>query len=112
MAEISDYSHKYVLLFGFLSGLWLAVGIDPEAIVIDSVLDVVKILYSEFKFGFMFYLIPILGTITSILGAYIEGGSIGSIAVIFAFIGGFSILIHPTIGIIFVLVGVLLGDSV
>ena len=43
---------------------------------------------------------------------YIEGGEIGFLAVVCAFFGGLLILLHPLIGIIFVLAGVWLGDSV
>ena len=71
MGKSSFFSREHVLLFGFLSGLWIAVGIDPEAIIFDSLLNLIKIYNPDFKVGFMFYLLPILGIIYSVIDAYI-----------------------------------------
>lgn len=104
------FYEEFVIGLGFTSGLWLAVGIDPEAIIFDSLLNVVKAYTPYFKFGFIFYLLPIIVTVLSLWCAYLMGGNVGVIGVACAFLGGLLILIYPLVGIVLFIIGGYLGN--
>ena len=104
------FYEEFTIGLGFLSGMWLAVGIDPEAIIFDSLLNVIKTYNPDFKFGFIFYLVPIIVTVLSLWRAYLMGGNVGVIGVACAFVGGLLILIYPLVGIILLAIGGYLGN--
>lgn len=106
-----DYFYKnFILGLGFLSGMLLAVGIDPEAIVFDAILDVIKAYNPDFKFGWVFYSIQMILLGCSIIAAYRMGGNNGMVGIGCAFVSGFSILLVPIVGIFFVLIAKYFGN--
>ncbi len=98
---------EFVIGFGFLSGLWIAVGVNPEAEIINAFAEVIKELGSSL--GFIFYLISLIVLILSLLSAYRLGGNLGLIAIGFAFAGGLLIIVLPPLGIILVIIGIVMG---
>lgn len=94
---------------GFLSGLWIAVGIDPQAEIFKAFDTILKTLNPDSGFGFLFFVIPIIILICLILGTYFMGGKLGLIAVTFGFLGGLLILASPLISIILLFLGMGLG---
>lgn len=103
------FVQEFVLSFGFLSGLWIHVGIDPEEEMSKALLSVLKTLNPalDLSTSLLFWLLPIIIVILSILGSYAIGGLIGLIAVGLAFIGGVFI---ESFGVWFLIIGVILGS--
>jgi len=102
------FYEEFIICLGLVSGLLLAIGIDPEAVIYDSILSLIKT--SDLIFGFIFYVIPLIGTVVSMLEAYNIGGKIGIIGVVVAFFGGLIILPpYSVVGVLLVLLGRWLG---
>ena len=102
-----SFVQEFVIGFGFLSGLWIYAGVNPETEISKALSSVIKELSPDPMYSFMFWIIPIIITLASISGSYALGGWIGLTAVIFAFIGG--IFISSTFGIICLVIGIVLG---
>jgi hypothetical protein len=101
MAEkIGEYFvQEFVIGLGLLGGM----GIDPGGEILKAILQ----LMPNNNFGFLLFLISILVTIVSIMGAFAMGGWIGIIAVVLAFFGG--LFINNQIGAWFIVIAILLG---
>ena len=103
------FVNEFVIGLGFLSGLWIAVGIDPQAEIFKAFDTILKTLNPDSGFGFLFFVIPIIILICSILGTYLMGGKFGLIAIVSGFLGGLLILASPWISIILLFLGMWLG---
>ena len=102
-----SFVQEFVLGFGFLSGLWIYAGINPETEIIKAFASIIQELSPNPTYSFLFWLIPIIGTLGSLAGSYFLGSWLGLIAVFFALIGG--IFIGSTFGIICLVIGIILG---
>lgn len=102
-----SFVQELVLGFGFLSGLWICVGINPQVIVLKKISDIVMSISPNPLYSFIFWLIPIVVVIISLVSTYVVGGKLGLVAIGCAFVGG--IYIISTTGIIFLIVGIILG---
>ena len=107
--DLYKYFYEKFVLGGFVSGVWLAVGVDPEAIISDSILNLIKTYNPNLKFGLIFYVIPLIVTAFSLLYAYFMGGKFGMIDIACAFFGGCFIQSYPLAGLLLVGIGGLLG---
>jgi len=101
------FIREFVIGLGFLSGLWISIGINPESEIIKAFAQVLKELGSNL--GFLFYIIPIIVFIGSIFVAYQQGGKLGLFAIGAGFLGGLLIVPASILGVIFVIVGFVLG---
>jgi len=111
MGKKAEYFvNEFVIGLGFLSGLWIAAGSDPQAEIFRAFATIIKTLNPNSGFGLLFFIIPMIILICSILGAYFMGGKLGSIAVLFGFLGGLLILVSPWIWIILLFIGMELGN--
>ncbi len=106
-------SHVYiwqsVIGLGFLSGLWTAIGIDPEAVILNALGKAVDMIYPDQNVRALFILLPTILLILSVYGAYRKGRVIGLSAVIVAYLAGLSILVSITTAILLLLAAVVLG---
>ena len=102
-----SFVNEFVIGLGFLSGLWIHVGIDPEAEVIKALASVVQTLSPNSGFSFLFWLLPIIATIGSIFAAFALGGIAGIIAVVLALLSG--IFINSGFGVFLLVIAVILG---
>jgi len=102
-----SFVQEFVLGFGFLSGLWIYAGVNPETEIIKAFSTIIQELSPSPMYSFLFWLIPIIGTLVSLGVSYFLGGWIGLVAVFFALIGG--IFISSTFGIICLMIGIILG---
>lgn len=114
MDEKAEYFvNEFVIGLGFLSGLWIAIGIDPQAEIFKAFATIIKTLNPNSGFGLLFFLlffiIPLIILICLILGTYFMGGIVGLIAVVFGFLGGLLILASTWISTILLLIGMGLG---
>ena len=107
MGVEKSFIQEFVIGFGFLSGLWIYVGVNPETEIFNALLTVMNTLNPNHSLGFIFWLIPVVILLLSILGTYFTGGWIGMIAIGVAFLSG--ILIESTIGIILLGLALVLG---
>ena len=78
-----SYVQEFVLVFGFLNGLWISSGVNPEAEILKAFTDLVPEMSTLFFWG-----ITITLTIGTIWSAYVVGKWLGLVAVLAAFLGG------------------------
>lgn len=102
-----SFVQEFVLGFGFLSGLWIHVGVNPESEIVKAFAQVAEELAPSSGFSLIFWLIPVIALVASITGSYFISGWFGLVALGLAFAGG--IFIDSTLGVILLVVGVLLG---
>lgn len=96
-----------VLGFGFFSGLWIAVGVDPEIELIKAFAGWAN--STKAGLGELFWMIPIFSSAASVFAAYTIGGWIGLLAVGFAFFGGLMIIYWAIPALFFIIIAVILG---
>lgn len=103
-----SFVQEIVIGFGFFTGFWILIGIDPEALLVNTVLDALKPFSASMAttLGLVYWLIGIGLATASILSAYKIGRWVGLLAVFFAFFGG---LLLTSIGVWLLIFGVLLG---
>jgi hypothetical protein len=109
MKKAEYFVNEFVVGLGFLSGLWSAVGVDPETEIFKAFSTIITALNPNSGFDILFFVLPIVILIVSILGAYSMGGRLGLVAVGCGFIGGLLILLSPTISVILLLAGMVMG---
>ncbi len=108
-----ELSKELVVGFGFLSGLWLKYGLDPQEEIFKALFSIFDILNFHnlgidiLKFTCL-HVLPLIAAVGSLLYAYEKGGTLACIAIGIAFIGG---LFYPngTVMIILLIVGFLVG---
>lgn len=105
------YVKEYVVGFGFLSGIFLAVGVDPKGEIFKNLSNLLAQYNQDLAawYTIIFGIISFLILILTILYAYGAGGLIGIAAIIFAFVGGLIIMGVPIVGVILLIIGILLG---
>ena len=106
-AEI--FFKELIIGFGFLNGIWIAVGINPEAEIFKALKEVINTINPDNQFSILFIILPLIVLVGTLILIKAIGGWLGFAAVGCGFIGGLLILISPMISIIFLLVGWGLG---
>jgi hypothetical protein len=103
------YIWQFVIGLGFLSGLWTAIGIDPEAVIINALGRAAGTIYPDQNIRSLFIILPTILLLLSVFGAYRKGKVMGLVAVIVAYLAGLSILVSTGTAILLLLAAVLLG---
>ena len=103
------YIWQFVIGLGFLSGLWTAIGIDPQAVILDALGNVVDTVYSDPAIRSLFLILPMILLLLSVLGAYTRGRFLGLISVIVAYLAGLFILISTATALIFLGIAIIIG---
>jgi hypothetical protein len=103
------YIWQFVIGLGFLSGLWTAIGIDPQAIILDILRNIVDTVYSDPAIRSLFLILPTILLLISILGAYMKGRLPGLISVIIAYLAGVLILVSTVTALVFLGVAIIIG---
>jgi hypothetical protein len=103
------YIWQFVIGLGFLSGLWTAIGIDPQAVIIDVLGNAVDTVYSDPAIRSLFLILPTILLLISTLGAYRKGRIPGLISVIIAYIAGLFILVSTVTALILLSVAIIIG---
>jgi hypothetical protein len=103
------YIWQFVIGLGFLSGLWTAIGIDPQEMVFNILGNAADSVYSDPAVRFLLLLLPTILLILSIIGAYRKGKVLGLISVIVAYIAGLFILISTTTALVFLGIAIIIG---
>jgi hypothetical protein len=103
------FVQEFVIGFGFLSGLFVNVGVDPEGLIYETLLNALAKINPDIAwFGILFTILGVIVLIVTILGAYAMGGGIGLVAVFLAFLGGIFITTQ-IVGVILLIVAVVIG---
>jgi hypothetical protein len=100
------YIWQFVLGLGFVSGLWTAIGIDPQAVLLTALGNVVDTLYSDPVVRWIFLILPLLILGVSVYGAYRKGRFPGLLSVIIAYLAGVLIFVSTATALI------LLGSAI
>lgn len=83
------FIREFVVSFGFLEGLWLGLGINPEDVVIGVLLQVINGLgYNVLLWRILLTILSIIAIAVTIYGIYYKYSLIGVAFVIIAFISG------------------------
>jgi hypothetical protein len=103
------YILQFVIGLGFLSGLWTAIGIDPQTVIFGVLGNIVDTVYSDPAIRSLFLILPTILLLLSILGAYRRGRLPGLISVILAYFGGLFILVSIVTALVFLGVAIIIG---
>ncbi|APH38227.1 hypothetical protein [Methanohalophilus halophilus] len=103
------FIREFIVGLGFVSGLWIAVGINPESLIIEQLVKIGNTLTPKHNFGFLLIL-PSITTLISIISAWFYGGVLGMIAILLAFISGILIIHFTMIASVFLMLSLLLAS--
>jgi hypothetical protein len=103
------YIWRFVIGLGFLSGLWTAIGIDPQAVIVGVLGNLIYTVYSDPAIRSLFLILPTILLLLSILGAYTRGRLLGLISVILAYLAGLFILVSTVTALVFFGVAIIIG---
>ena len=95
--------------FGFLSGLWTAIGIDPEEVLLNVLGKAVDAVYPNPDIHTLFLVLPTLLLLISVFSAYKKGRVPGLVAVIVAYAAGLSILVSVTSALLLLFLAIVIG---
>jgi len=87
------YIWQFVIGLGFLSGIWTAIGIDPEEVLLNVLGTVSGAIYPDPLVRQLFILLPVILLIISVRRAYKRGKFLGLVSVLIAYVAGLSILV-------------------
>lgn len=100
---------QFVIGLGFLSGLWTAIGIDPEEVILNVVGGTVDTVWPDESVHALFLFLPTILLVLSVYGAYRKGRLPGLAAVFLAYLAGLAILVSLATSLVLLLVAVALG---
>jgi hypothetical protein len=103
------YIWQSVIGFGFLSGLWTAIGIDPEAVILNLIGTTVNAIYPDPEVRYLFIILPTILLIISVWQVWKKGRVPGLVAVILAYVAGLSILLSWTTSLVLLLAAIAIG---
>ena len=100
---------EFVVLFGFLNGVWVAVGVNPGATLLRVAEGYFENLLSGRLVETLFALVPLLFLVAMLVIIFRKGGWLGLAAVALAFMAGVSILSAPATSLLLLLVAFAAG---
>jgi uncharacterized membrane protein len=103
------YIWQFVIGLGFFSGLWMAIGIDPEEVILNTLGRVTDTMYPDPNIRTLFLILPTLLLLISIISAYQKGRILGLAAVIVAYGAGLSILMSVISALFLLILAIIIG---
>jgi hypothetical protein len=103
------YIWQFVIGLGFLSGIWTAIGIDPEEVVLNLLGSVTGEIYPDPTLRQLFIILPTILLLLSIWRAYKKGRVLGLVSVVIAYVAGLSILVALWTSLTLLLAAVVTG---
>ena len=85
---------------GFLSGIFTAIGIDPQQVVISVIGKAVKSLYPDPEISALLIILPTILLLLSLVAAYLKGRILGLVSVLVAYCAGILILVSIVLALI------------
>lgn len=106
----SVFLKEFVVLVGFLNGVWAAVGVNPGETLLETLEGfLVALVGASGALAFVFAFLPavlLVGTLYFILR---KGGWLGLVAVVVAFLGGMQVVSNPQASLLLLAVALGLG---
>jgi hypothetical protein len=103
------YLWQSVIGFGFLSGFWTAIGIDPEEVILNLIGKTVDTIFPDPNIRYLFIILPTILLAISIWQAWKKGRMPGLAAVIIAYVAGLSILLSWITALILLFAAIAIG---
>jgi hypothetical protein len=103
------YIWQFVIGLGFLSGVWTAIGIDPGAVILNLLGDMIGTLYSDPMVRSLFLILPTVLLVVSIISAYRKGKVPGLISVIMAYSAGLFIIVSTGTSLLLLIIAIIIG---
>jgi len=103
------YIWQFTIGLGFLSGLWTAIGIDPEAVVLNLLGTMTGEVLSDPTVQQIFIILPTILLLISVWGAYKKGKALGLASVLIAYVAGLSILVSAWTSLLLLAAAVVTG---
>jgi predicted branched-subunit amino acid permease len=103
------YIWQFVIGLGFLSGIWTAIGIDPEEVILNLLGSVTGEIYPDPTLRQLFIILPAILLLLSIWGAYKKGRVLGLVSVVIAYMAGLSVLVALWTSLIILLAAIVTG---
>ncbi len=100
---------ELIIGFGFLSGIWLTVGINPTEEILNALTNILNNFGINIGHIILLQVLPIILFLIFMCLIYRRGGKLGLVAVACAFIGGLLILTLPILSVIFLFLGLGIG---
>ncbi|MEM4268291.1 MAG: hypothetical protein QXK37_05685 [Candidatus Woesearchaeota archaeon] len=100
---------QYVVLFGFLTGLFTAIGISPLDEVFSFMGRYMNFVVDNLLVQLVFVLMPLISFIMMVKKVYKKARKLGLAAVFVGYISGISVLLHPTLSLGLLLVAFVLA---
>ena len=104
-----EYIWQFVIGLGFLSGVWTAIGIDPRAVILNVLGDMIGTLYSDPVVRSLFLILPTALLVVSIISAYRKGKVLGLISVIMAYCAGLVIIVSTGTSLLLLIIAIIIG---
>lgn len=108
MGKVKKFFTNFVFSFGFLEGLWVAIGIDPKAKLIEFLQPMFDFLGDKWIFV-LFTLLPLLLFLLTIYLIHRKGRKLGIVSVLIAFVAGTLIISSTKSALILLVVAAILG---
>ncbi len=87
------YIWQFTIGLGFLSGLWTAIGIDPQDVILNLIGTTTGEIFPDPMLRQVFIILPVILLLISVWGAYKRGKTLGLASVLIAYAAGLSILV-------------------
>lgn len=105
----SKFLREAVVLFGFLNGVWLAVGVNPGQRLLAVLQGIVERLTGNEWIPFLFTLLPLLLLLAMLVFIARRGGVLGFVAVGLAFVAGLNVIAAPLTALALLVAAALVG---
>ena len=103
------YIWQFTIGLGFLSGLWTAIGIDPEEVILNLIGTTTGEIFPDPTLRQLFILLPTILFVFSVWGAYKKGKVLGLASVLIAYVAGLSILVALWTSLLLLLAAIVTG---
>ena len=103
------YIWQFTIGLGFLSGLWTAIGIDPEEVILNLIGTTMSEIIPDPTIRQIFILLPTILLLISVRGAYKRGKALGLASVLIAYVAGLSILVALWTSLLLLFVAIVTG---
>ena len=103
------YIWQFTIGLGFLSGLWTAIGIDPEEVILNLLGMVTGEIFPDPTLRQLFIILPTLLLLLSVWGAYKKGKVLGLASVLIAYVAGLSILVALWTSLVLLVAAIVTG---
>ena len=105
----SKFLREAVVLFGFLNGVWLAIGVNPGQRLLEVLEAIVERLTSNEWVPFLFTIVPIVLVAAMLVFIAKRGGVLGFVAVGLAFVSGLNVIVAPVTALALLVAAALVG---